>query len=178
MYDGSAEEHHYTASLAKERRAFESLIVSKGKMAICLPDLQADLDKIRAENSMTVSVDTRTVKRGALEPDKQRILVVDTREFRRGNFLPHSLDRKSGLRVLPRNISVGDYHLSHDLCVERKAIADLIESLRSGRLYSQCEGMLRYFQHPIVLIEFSPEQAFAFPQHGANNTQDFSMPYC
>ena len=75
--------------------------------------------------------------------------------------------------MVPRNISVGDYHLSRDLCIERKAIADLIESLRSGRLYSQCEGMLRYFQHPIVLVEFSAEQAFMFPLHGANNTQDF-----
>ena len=101
---------------------------------------------------------------------------MDTREFRRGNLLPSALDSRGGLQVVPRNIAIGDYHLSRDLCVERKAIFDLIESLRSGRLYSQCQGMLRYFQHPLVLIEFSAEQAFSFPTQGANST--YTWPIC
>ena len=32
---------------------------------------------------------------------------------------------------------VGDYVLSPDICVERKAVPDLISSLNSGRLYNQ-----------------------------------------
>jgi ERCC4-type nuclease len=56
---------------------------------------------------------------------------------------------------------VGDYLLSPDVIVERKAVPDLIQSLASGRLYSQAEAMCRAYRTPVVLVEFEPGRAFA-----------------
>ena len=64
-----------------------------------------------------------------------RCVIVDTREFR--SSLPNLLYRV-GIQVVPCMLTVGDYVLSPKLCVERKAIPDLISSFKSGRLYQQC----------------------------------------
>jgi hypothetical protein len=47
---------------------------------------------------------------------------------------------------------VGDYVLSPDIAVERKAVPDLIQSLASGRLYSQARagGAAPWPRRPIV----------------------------
>ncbi len=58
-------------------------------------------------------------------------VIVDMREFR--SSLP-SLLHASGLLVLPVTLTVGDYILTPDLCVERKSIPDLASSFSSGRL--------------------------------------------
>ena len=49
--------------------------------------------------------------------------------------------------------------------VERKSISDLIGSLASGRLYSQCESMIHHYKIPILLIEFDPDKPFTFMGH-------------
>lgn len=47
------------------------------------------------------------------------------------------------------------------MCVERKAIPDLVSSLDSGRLFSQATSMSKHYTTPVLLIEFDPEKAFA-----------------
>lgn len=54
------------------------------------------------------------------------------REFR--STLP-SLLHASNLLVIPATLTVGDYILTPDICVERKSLADLVSSFNSGRLY-------------------------------------------
>lgn len=54
------------------------------------------------------------------------------REFR--SSLP-SLLHASNLLVIPVTLTVGDYILTPDICVERKSIPDLVSSFNSGRLY-------------------------------------------
>jgi len=51
--------------------------------------------------------------------------------------------------------------LSRDICVERKAIPDLIQSLASGRLYQQAQNMTQHYMNPSLLIEFDPGKSFA-----------------
>jgi DNA excision repair protein ERCC-4 len=58
-------------------------------------------------------------------------VVVDVREFR--STLP-SLLHAAKLLVIPATLTVGDYILSPDICVERKSIPDLVSSFNSGRL--------------------------------------------
>lgn len=53
------------------------------------------------------------------------------REFR--STLP-SLLHASGLLVIPATLTIGDYILTPDICVERKSLADLISSFNNGRL--------------------------------------------
>lgn len=80
------------------------------------------------------------------------------REFR--SELPSLLHRR-GLDIEPVTLEVGDYILSPDTCVERKSVSDLIGSLQSGRLYSQCLSMTRYYRKPVLLIEFDPAKPFS-----------------
>eukprot|EP00948_MAST-09A_sp_MAST-9A-sp1_P001783 g1783.t1 len=81
------------------------------------------------------------------------LVIVDTRELR--SPLPFLLHCSAQLQILSRTLIVGDYILSPEVCVERKAIPDLIQSLQSGRLWTQVEAMCRHYTVPILLIEFN-----------------------
>lgn len=56
---------------------------------------------------------------------------MDIREF--GALLPSLIDA-SGIIVVPATLTVGDYILTPKMCVERKALPDLEQSLANGRL--------------------------------------------
>lgn len=53
------------------------------------------------------------------------------REFR--STLP-SLLHAAKMVVIPATLTVGDYILTPDICVERKSVPDLVQSFNSGRL--------------------------------------------
>lgn len=55
---------------------------------------------------------------------------------------------------------MGDYVLTPDICLERKSIPDLIQSLNSGRLYNQALAMTRHYAKPMLLIEFDKDKPF------------------
>ena len=59
-------------------------------------------------------------------------VIVDMREFR--STLP-SLLHASKLLVIPATLTIGDYIVTPDICVERKSIPDLMQSFNSGRLW-------------------------------------------
>lgn len=86
-------------------------------------------------------------------------VVVDVREFR--SALPSLLHGRS-MVVVPCQLTVGDYVLTPDICVERKSIRDLISSLKNGRLYNQAETMLKHYKNPLLLIEFDQNKSFTF----------------
>lgn len=46
---------------------------------------------------------------------------------------------KRGIDLMPATIEVGDYILSPNIAVERKALDDLTQSLHSGRIFKQIE---------------------------------------
>ena len=101
-------------------------------------------------------------------------VIVDMREFR--SSLP-SLLHHSNLLIIPATLTVGDYILTPDMCVERKSIPDLVSSFNSGRLYvfrvvtvsqltpnfryTQCETMSAHYKHPILLIEWEEHKSFS-----------------
>jgi len=62
------------------------------------------------------------------------VVAVDIREF--SSQLPAHL-YKAGIKIVPLMLSVGDYILSDEICIERKAVntGDLFESITAGRLY-------------------------------------------
>lgn len=53
------------------------------------------------------------------------------REFR--STLP-SLLHAAKMVVIPATLTVGDYILTPDICIERKSVPDLVQSFNSGRL--------------------------------------------
>lgn len=104
------------------------------------------------------TVNTRIAGGGRLaataEPPR---VVVDVREFR--SSLP-SLLHGSSMVVVPCMLTVGDYVLTPQICIERKSIADLISSFKNGRLFNQVETMLQHYKYPMLLIEFDQNKSF------------------
>jgi len=94
-------------------------------------------------------------------------VVVDVREFR--SALPSLLHGRS-MVVVPCQLTVGDYVLSPDICVERKSVRDLVSSLKNGRLYNQVETMLQHYKIPMLLIEFDQNKSFTFDAFTSTST--------
>ncbi|XP_051529652.1 DNA repair endonuclease XPF [Myxocyprinus asiaticus] len=158
IYGGSTEEQRYLTVLSKEKKAFEHLIREKASMVV--PEERegredTNLDLARSQEP--ASADTR--KAGGREDVKEsHRIIVDMREFR--SELPSLLHRR-GLDIEPVTLEVGDYILTSEICVERKSVSDLIGSLQSGRLYTQCLAMTRFYRRPVLLIEFDPAKPFS-----------------
>nr|XP_046234065.1 DNA repair endonuclease XPF [Scatophagus argus] len=160
IYGGSTEEQKYLTTLSKEKKAFEHLIREKATMVI--PEEREgreDTNLDLARNLEPANDTTNTRKAGGQEqPKEPSRVIVDMREFR--SELPSLLHRR-GLDIEPVTLEVGDYILTPDVCVERKSVSDLIGSLQSGRLYTQCLSMTRYYRKPVLLIEFDPGKPFS-----------------
>jgi len=62
--------------------------------------------------------------------------------------------------VIPCTLTVGDYVVTPDICIERKSIKDLIQSFQNGRLYHQAEVMMQHYKSPMLLIEFDAQKSF------------------
>lgn len=104
------------------------------------------------------TVNTRIAGGGRLAATAQAPrCVIDVREFR--SSLP-SLLHGRGMETIPCMLTVGDYVLTPDICVERKSVRDLISSFKDGRLYNQAETMMQYYKNPMLLIEFDQNKSF------------------
>lgn len=66
------------------------------------------------------------------------------------------------MHIIPYSLLVGDYILTKDICVERKTIIDLIQSLNNNRLYNQINQMSKYYSIYVLLIEFNTKHLFYF----------------
>ncbi|KAI0347344.1 hypothetical protein BDW22DRAFT_1351756 [Trametopsis cervina] len=154
IYNNSSEEAKYLAGVRREKDAFERLIRERGSM------LMPILEERRpgAADAVIKTISSRIAGgRKEINAEPSRV-IVDMREFR--SSLP-SLLHASNLLVIPATLTVGDYILTPDHCVERKSIPDLISSFNSGRLYTQCELMSAHYKHPILLIEWEEHKSFS-----------------
>ncbi|EME87238.1 uncharacterized protein MYCFIDRAFT_212808 [Pseudocercospora fijiensis CIRAD86] len=154
-YGGSVEEQRYLSAVRREKDSFTRLIRERGNMAMTFTH---DSDNMDPQESFLRTVNTRIAGGGRLtataEPPR---VVVDVREFR--SSLP-SLCHGRNMVVIPCMLTVGDYVLTPDICVERKSIGDLISSFNNGRLYNQAETMFQHYKSPMLLIEFDAQKAF------------------
>ncbi|EME48529.1 hypothetical protein DOTSEDRAFT_162102 [Dothistroma septosporum NZE10] len=154
-YGGSVEEQKYLSTVRREKDAFAKLIRERGNMALTFTH---DASKDDPQESFLRTVNTRIAGGGRLaataEPPR---VVVDVREFR--SSLP-SLCHGRQMIVIPCMLTVGDYVLTPDICIERKSVKDLISSFSDGRLYNQAETMLQHYKNPMLLIEFDAQKAF------------------
>ncbi|KAF3078991.1 hypothetical protein TWF569_002120 [Orbilia oligospora] len=158
MYYGcSVEEQTYLSTVRKEKDAFTNLIRQKSSMATTLT-----VDSFSGEDPQDKflrTLNTRIAGGGRLiataEPPR---VVVDVREFR--SSLPSLLHGKN-ITIVPCSLTVGDYILSPNICVERKSVKDLISSFKDGRLYSQAEAMISGYQEPVLLVEFDQDKSFS-----------------
>ncbi|CAH1113748.1 unnamed protein product, partial [Psylliodes chrysocephalus] len=158
LHADTVEEQSYLTTLRREKEAFEYLIQTKSTMVI-----PADQDG-KSEECSSLQMDVASPKKNTREGGKEQaakkqMIIVDMREFR--SELP-ALIHKRGIDIEPITISIGDYILTPEICVERKSISDLIGSLNTGRLYQQCTNMSRYYTKPMLLIEFDRNKQFGW----------------
>jgi DNA excision repair protein ERCC-4 len=155
-YGGSVEEQRYLSSVRREKDAFTKLIKEKSSMSVVMT-----LDAHGVEDPQEAflrTINTRIAGGGRLAATAQPPrVVVDVREFR--SSLPSLLHGRS-MVIVPCLLTVGDYILSPNICIERKSIKDLISSFKDGRLYNQAETMLQYYKSPMLLIEFDQNKSF------------------
>ena len=130
IYADSVEEQRYLSALRREKEAFERLIREKSTMALPLTaDGRPAADDPDQRLLRTISSRIAGGQRSATtEPAR---IIVDMREFR--SSLPSML-HAANIQVVPCTLQVGDYILTPTMCVERKSLADLIQSFNSGRL--------------------------------------------
>ncbi|KAG1908919.1 uncharacterized protein F5891DRAFT_1098557 [Suillus fuscotomentosus] len=168
VYQLCCEEHKYLAGLRREKESFEKLIKERGSML--LPIFE---DKHAGKSDAVIKTISTRLAGGRKElstvPSQ---VIVDMREFR--STLP-SLLHASGLLVIPATLTVGDYILTPDMCVERKSIPDLVASFNSGRLYTQCELMSVHYKQPILLIEFEENKSFSL-ETVAESAKSYAKP--
>lgn len=182
-YGGSVEEQRYLSSVRREKDSFTKLIKEKGvrhleyninqehsltsqqNMALTITHDKSQEDP---QEQFLRTVNTRIAGGGRLaataSPPR---VVIDVREFR--SALP-SLLHGNNMIIVPCQLTVGDYILTPDICVERKSVRDLITSLRNGRLYNQAETMLQHYKNPLLLIEFDQNKSFTFDAFASATT--------
>ncbi|CDH10786.1 probable DNA repair protein RAD1 [Zygosaccharomyces bailii ISA1307] len=163
-YSDSVEEQGHLTSIRKEKEAFTKLIRENSMLA---HHFEADEDLSHYKNLADRKVKLNRLRKvttrvaggqAALADFTQDVVIVDTREFNAA--LPGLLYRY-GVRVVPCMLTVGDYIITPDICIERKSIADLIGSIQNHRLVAQCKKMMRNYKYPTLLIEFEEGQSFS-----------------
>jgi len=80
----------------------------------------------------------------------QSRVIVDERERESG--VPDVL-KTLGLQIDYRVLEVGDYVVSADCAVERKAGRDFAKSLYSGRLFDQAARLRQFYVRPVLVAE-------------------------
>ena len=174
FYADSLEQQKFCAAVDRERRVFKSLIEQKATMFVPIAEDGTAVVEKHNPSDPTLSAaplipfgagssanNAITRQAGGLVSQAARrvgTIIVDMREF--SSNLPGVL-HSHGFKIIPCTLEVGDYILSPEVCVERKAIPDLIASFGSGRLFHQALAMSKHYKYPVLLIEFSGDKAFA-----------------
>ncbi|SCU85194.1 LADA_0D06172g1_1 [Lachancea dasiensis] len=176
-YGDSVEEQSHLTAIKKEKDAFTKIIREHTNLA---QHFEADEDLSRFKNlaqrklqiSRKLGSSRMAGGQRAFENLTSDVVVVDMREFRAP--LPGLLYRY-GVRVIPCMLTVGDYIISPQICLERKSIPDLIGSFKNGRLTDQCKKMSKYYDYPTLLIEFDDIDSFSLEpfserRYGSNSS--------
>ncbi|KIM73439.1 hypothetical protein PILCRDRAFT_829181, partial [Piloderma croceum F 1598] len=159
VYQMSCEEHKYLVGIGREKESFEQLIKERGSML--LPIMEDRTAGASVGDAIIKTISSRIAGgRKELNKEPSRV-IVDMREF--WSTLP-SLLHASRLLVIPATLTVGDYIITPDICVERESIPDLIQSFNSGRLYTQCESMSVHYKQPAFAKVKSYAKASEYPQ--------------
>jgi ERCC4-related helicase len=135
MTKGTRDEAYYWASKNKEKNMQANLKKMKGTM---LPE-QATLTSFS-------------------EAQEEIIIFVDARE--QASSVTKELFEKE-CRIIQKQLTVGDYILSKDVCVERKTTEDFLNSMIDGRLFNQLVDLRENYSKPLILLEGKMEELFS-----------------
>ncbi|MFB6154890.1 MAG: ERCC4 domain-containing protein, partial [Haloferacaceae archaeon] len=80
-------------------------------------------------------------------------IVVDQREL--DSTIARDLSTREGVRTRLETLEVGDYVLSDRVAVERKSVADFLDTLvgEDRSLFEQARALSRHYARPVVIVE-------------------------
>jgi len=84
------------------------------------------------------------------KPPRRLRIVVD--EHERSSGVPSILSMMN-VTVEYVKLDVGDYVVSSELAVERKALKDMVSSIYDGRLFDQSSRLSSHYKKPILILE-------------------------
>lgn len=103
------------------------------------------------------------------ELTRTKIIAIDMREF--SSSTPHYL-YDAGFWIVPVHLTIGDFILSDDIAVEKKAVSthDIHQSLNSGRLLRQITYMSKFYKEVVLLLEFDDNIEFRLKDTYSSNS--------
>jgi len=141
MAKGTRDEAFYWSSLSKEKK------------------MHSTLRKMRADGNENSVIPKQSTLVKYMEEAKDKVLIyADYREQNSG--IPEKLVEMQAMVKL-KQLEVGDFVLTDEIIVERKAVADFLQSMLDGRLFEQLERLKVNYEKPLLLIEGSLEDLYS-----------------
>ncbi|SEO60860.1 fanconi anemia group M protein [Halogranum amylolyticum] len=98
--------------------------------------------------------DDTVVATAESDPEEEVVeIVVDQREL--DSNIARDLSQREGVHTRLETLAVGDYVLSDRVAVERKSVADFLDTLTGGdrSMFEQVRDMSRHYARPVVVVE-------------------------
>mgnify|MGYP006282894851 FL=1 len=107
-----------------------------------------------ADDTADTDEDDSVVATAESDPDEEVVeIVVDQREL--DSNIARTLSQRDGVHTRLETLAVGDYILSDRVAVERKSVADFLDTLTGGdrSMFEQVRDMSRHYSRPVVVVE-------------------------
>lgn len=162
MAKGTRDEAYYWSSRHKEKQMISLLkkvedMVKKEKQASLLGFVKPKEKEEKAEEVVEKREEPEkdVYKKLPIKPifvkkPKGVVVYVDSRELK--SQVPKIL-KELGAHLEVRTLDVGDYIVSEDVAIERKAANDFIQSIIDGRLFDQAKRLKEAYSRPVIIIE-------------------------
>jgi ERCC4-related helicase len=137
MAKGTRDEAFYWAAKGKENK------------------MKTTLKRMKDDNNMLPQ--QKTLGSFTEEKRDEIIIFVDSRE--QASSVTKELFEKD-CKIIMKQLDVGDYILSKDVCIERKTVEDFLSSMIDGRLFSQMINMRENYEKPLILVEGNMDELF------------------
>ncbi|MBI2598172.1 MAG: hypothetical protein HYW50_03175 [Candidatus Diapherotrites archaeon] len=137
MAKDTRDEVFYHVARAKEKRMQKTLSTIRENLVL---EKQSTLDSY-VENAA-----------------KELLVYADSRE--RNSSVTKELN-EMGVLTKIKQLEVGDFVITDDVVVERKTIADFLQSIIDGRLFNQLNKMASNYSSPLILVEGNPDELFS-----------------
>ncbi|KPU62948.1 DEAD/DEAH box helicase [Thermococcus sp. EP1] len=165
MAKGTRDEAYYWSSRHKEKQMISLLkkvedMVKKEKQSSLLGFVKSKEKKKsettikEVEEKIEVSkeevYEKLPIKPIFIRKPKGIVVYVDSRELK--SQVPKML-KELGVHLEIKTLDIGDYIVSEDVAIERKAANDFIQSIIDGRLFDQARRLKEAYLKPIIIIE-------------------------
>ena len=136
MAKGTRDEAFYWAARGKENK------------------MKTTLKRMKGDNLLP---EQKTLGSFTGEKRDEIIIFVDSRE--QASSVTKELFEKD-CKIIMKQLDVGDYVLSKDVCIERKTVEDFLASMLDGRLFSQMVNLRENYEKPLILVEGNMDELF------------------